>query len=105
LFTLHRLHFINSMMDANELKSIPNDTATVIEPEPTLESTSAATEGVQITYVPKQTKEEVINRLLELSLDPCNAEKQELDMLKQNFYKLLKAEQEQPQPNLDNTKG
>jgi hypothetical protein len=91
------------MMDANELKSIPNDTATVIEPEPTLESTSAATEGVQITYVPKQTKEEVINRLLELSLDPCNAEKQELDMLKQNFYKLLKAEQEQPQPNLDNT--
>jgi hypothetical protein len=82
------------MMDANEFNLLPNDTTTVIEPEPTSETAPAATEGVQVTYVPKQNKEEVVNRLLELSLDPCSADKQELDMLKQTFYKLLKAEEE-----------
>lgn len=45
-------------------------------------------------YVPKQTKEEVIKRLKELNEDACNADKQELDLLKQTFYKLHKAEQE-----------
>lgn len=42
----------------------------------------------------QQTKEEVINRLKELAQDAENAEKQELDSLKQTFYKLHKAEQE-----------
>ena len=36
-------------------------------------------------------KEEVIKRLKELNEDACNADKQELDLLKQTFYKLHKA--------------
>ncbi len=40
------------------------------------------------------TKEDIMERLRELNKDPENAEKQELDQLKQVFYKLLKAEQE-----------
>lgn len=42
----------------------------------------------------KQSKEEVLNRLKELSNDAENAEKQELDSLKQAFYKIHKTEQE-----------
>ena len=34
------------------------------------------------------------NVLKEINEDACNADKQELDLLKQNFYKLHKAEQE-----------
>lgn len=41
-----------------------------------------------------QTKEEVLNRLKELAQDAENANKQELDSLKQTFYKLHNAEQE-----------
>jgi hypothetical protein len=82
-------------MDANEFNRLPNDSAEVIEQEPTSESTpSIIEEGVQVTYVPKQNKEEVVNRLLELSLDPCSADKQELDLLKQTFYKLIRAEKD-----------
>ena len=45
-------------------------------------------------YAPKQTQEEVIERLTEINKDACNADKQEIDFLKQTFYKLHKAEQE-----------
>lgn len=55
---------------------------------PTVETTEKA------AYVPKQTKEEVIERLSEIDNDACNADKQEIDLLKQTFYKLHKAEQE-----------
>ena len=55
---------------------------------PTVETTEKA------AYAPKQTKEEVIERLSEIDNDACNADKQEIDMLKQTFYKLHKAEQE-----------
>lgn len=48
----------------------------------------------KVIYVPKQTKEEVIKRLSEINQDACNADKQEIDLLKQTFYKLHKAEQE-----------
>ena len=47
-----------------------------------------------VAPVSKQTKEEIIERLKEIDKDACNASKQELDSLKQNFYKLHKAEQE-----------
>lgn len=50
------------------------------------------TENVTLPY--KLTKEEVIQRLKEIDEDACNADKQEIDALKQNFYKLHKAEQE-----------
>ena len=49
---------------------------------------------VKGTYIPKQTQEEVIERLTEINQDACNADKQEIDFLKQTFYKLHKNEQE-----------
>ena len=55
---------------------------------PTVETTEKA------AYAPKQTTEEVIERLSEIDNDACNADKQEIDLLKQTFYKLHKAEQE-----------
>ena len=55
---------------------------------PTVETTEKA------AYAPKQTKEEVIERLSEIDNDAYNADKQEIDLLKQTFYKLHKAEQE-----------
>ena len=52
-------------------------------------------EGTEnVTLPSKLTKEEVIQRLKEIDEDACNADKQEIDALKQNFYKLHKAEQE-----------
>ena len=47
-----------------------------------------------VKYEPKQTKEEVILRLKEINNNACEADKQEIDLLKQTFYKLHKAEQE-----------
>ena len=80
-------------MDSNEtnrpLTEVPMDKT----PE-TLVSSPAQAEENNTMYVPKQTKEEVIKRLKELNEDACNADKQELDLLKQTFYKLHKAEQE-----------
>ena len=55
---------------------------------PTVETTEKA------AYAPKQTQKEVIERLSEIDNDACNADKQEIDLLKQTFYKLHKAEQE-----------
>ncbi len=86
-------------MDSNEtirpLTEVP-----VEQTSETLVSSSATAEENNATYVPKQTKEEVIERLKEINEDACNADKQELDLLKQNFYKLHKAEQEENLPNL-----
>ena len=41
---------------------------------------------------PKKTKQEVLDRLKEIEADSGKAERQELDLLKQTFYKLHKAE-------------
>lgn len=51
-------------------------------------------ESKETALKPKKSKAEVIERLQELAQDAENAEKQELDLLKQTFYKLHKAEQE-----------
>ena len=53
------------------------------------EETESATPRTEI-----QTQEEVIQRLKEINKDVCNADKQEIDQLKQTFYKLHKAEQD-----------
>ncbi len=45
-------------------------------------------------YEPLKTQEEVVARLTEINKDACNADKQEIDFLKQTFYKLHKAEQD-----------
>lgn len=80
-------------MDSNETNRPLTEVPVEQTPE-TLVSPSASAEENSATYVPKQTKEEVIGRLKEINEDACNADKQELDLLKQNFYKLHKAEQE-----------
>ena len=80
-------------MDSNETNR-PLTEVPVEQTSETLVSSSATVEENNATYVPKQTKEEVIERLKEINEDACNADKQELDLLKQNFYKLHKAEQE-----------
>lgn len=80
-------------MDSNEINR-PLTEVPVAETAETLVSSPATTEENNATYVPKQTKEEVIERLKEINEDACNADKPELDLLKQNFYKLHKAEQE-----------
>ena len=51
-------------------------------------------ETENVTLPSKLTKEEVVQRLKEIDEDACNADKQEIDALKQNFYKLHKTEQE-----------
>ena len=82
-------------MDSNEtirpLTEVP-----VEQTSETLVSSSATAEENNATYVPKQTKEEVIERLKEINEDACNADKQELDLLKQNFYKLHKLSKKPP---------
>lgn len=67
--------------------------------EVTEETTETPVEEIsaekQAEPAPKvQTKKEVLNRLNELAQDAENASKQELDGLKQTFYKLHNAEQE-----------
>lgn len=63
--------------------------------EDNLEATDAVVETTEkVQYAPKQTKGEVIERLAEIDKDACHADKQEIDFLKQTFYKLHKAEQE-----------
>ncbi len=72
------------------LTEIPaTEAAEILAPSP------ANTEENNATYVPKQTKEEVIERLKEINENANgDIDKQELDLLKQNFYKIHKAEQE-----------
>ena len=75
-----------------------NDTNRPLTEAP-VESTSPVSvppieETENVTLPSKLTKEEVIQRLKEIDEDACNADKQEIDALKQNFYKLHKAEQE-----------
>lgn len=50
--------------------------------------------NIQTASTPKASKEDILARLKEIADDAENADKQEIDLLKQNFYKLHKAEQE-----------
>ena len=68
-------------------------TETPVENTPSV-SVPPIEEPENVTLPSKLTKEEVIQRLKEIDEDACNADKQEIDALKQNFYKLHKAEQE-----------
>lgn len=69
-----------------------NNVETVV-PEITVE-TSDSEENTPITFVAKETKEEVIARLKEIAESENTSNRLELDALKQNFYKLHKAEVE-----------
>lgn len=78
-------------MDSNET----NRTLTEAGQDSTPQTSVPATEQPAApAFTPKQSQEEIIARLEEINEDACNAEKQEIDFLKQNFYKLHKAEQE-----------
>ena len=78
-------------MEVNEtnrpLTEVPAENAPEIS-VPTVEQTEKP------AYALRQTQEEVVARLTEINKDACNADKQEIDYLKQTFYKLHKAEQE-----------
>ena len=64
-------------------------------PETNVPEVSVPTvEEPQAVYEPKQTKAEVVQRLKEINEHMSDADKQEVDQLKQTFYKLHKAEQE-----------
>ena len=68
-------------------------TETPVENTPSV-SVPPIEETENVALPSKLTKAEVIQRLKEINEDACNADKQEIDALKQNFYKLHKAEQE-----------
>ena len=75
-----------------ELTEVPSVETNEVSNEKAEEE--ADPESKKTAYEPKKTKAEVIERLKELAQDAENADKQELDVLKQTFYKLHKAEQE-----------
>lgn len=71
-------------------------------PETSVQSVADAS---QARYPQRKSKEEVIERLKEIIADNCNADKQEIDLLKQTFYKLHKAEQDAAQKDFVNNGG
>lgn len=78
-------------MEVNETNRPLTETPEANAPEI---SVPTAVEEPQAVYEPKQTKKEVIQRLKELDENINEADKVEIDQLKQTFYKLHKAEQE-----------
>lgn len=90
------------MMDAHDTNQ-PLNQGELEEEKKTVEVSEAITETpaedvtaeVQPEAAPKPaTKEDVLNQLKELAQDAENANKQEIDNLKQSFYKLHNAELE-----------
>lgn len=78
-------------MEVNETNSplaeVPAEEKTPVTSVPTVEEAESV-------IPPVKTPEEVIARLKEIDQDACNADKQEIDQLKQSFYKSYKADQE-----------
>ena len=68
-------------------------------------SVQPVADASQARYPQRKSKEEVIERLKEIIADNCNADKQEIDLLKQTFYKLHKAEQDAAQKDFVNNGG
>ena len=77
-------------MESNELNRPLTEAAENSSPAPV----STANETVSVSYAQQSSQEGIINRLREIDLNACEADKQEIDYLKQTFYKLHKAEQE-----------
>lgn len=68
-------------------------------------SVQPVADASQARYPQRKSKEEVIERLKEIIADNCNADKQKIDLLKQTFYKLHKAEQDAAQKDFVNNGG
>lgn len=62
-------------------------------------SVSSVENDAKTQFSPVHTQEEVITRLTELNDNACEADKQEIDYLKQMFYKLHKTEQDTARKN------
>lgn len=78
-------------MEVNET----NRPLTETPAEETLATSVPTIENNQnVTCTSAQTQEEVIKRLREINENACEADKQEIDQLKQTFYKLHKSDQE-----------
>lgn len=78
-------------MEVNET----NRPLTETPAEETLATSVPTIENNQnVTCTSAQTQEEVIKRLKEINENACEADKQEIDQLKQTFYKLHKSDQE-----------
>lgn len=78
-------------MEVNET----NRPLTETPAEETLATSVPTIENNQnVTCTSAQTQEEVIKRLREINENTCEADKQEIDQLKQTFYKLHKSDQE-----------
>ena len=77
-------------MESNEFNRPLTEAAENSSPAPV----STANETVSVSYAQQSSQEGIINRLREIDLNACEADKQEIDYLKQTFYKLHKAEQE-----------
>ena len=75
-----------------------NETNSPLTEVPAEEKTPAASvsavEEAASAVPAAKTPEEVIARLKEIDKDACSADKQEIDQLKQSFYKSYKADQE-----------
>lgn len=78
-------------MEVNETNSplteVPAEEKTPAASVPAVEEAASAVPAAK-------TPEEVIARLKEIDKDACSADKQEIDQLKQSFYKSYKADQE-----------
>lgn len=78
-------------MEVNET----NRPLTETPAEETLATSVPTIENNQnVTCTSAQTQEEAIKRLREINENACEADKQEIDQLKQTFYKLHKSDQE-----------
>lgn len=86
-------HDTNLPLEEGKLEE-DNKPAEVTETNPTETSEDANVQIVSATANAKQSLEEILTRLKEIAADADNSEKQEVDSLKQQFYKLYKADQE-----------
>ena len=78
------------MMELNETNLPPVETTEPIEAVPA----TTAEEADKTAAAQRQTKEKIIERLRVIDLNACEADKQEIDTLKQTFYKIHKTELE-----------
>lgn len=84
---------VQAEIQSEEVQAIADIQAETVENEPVEEDVEENDEK-EIAPIKQQTKEEILARIKEIAKDAENAEKQEIDALKQTFYKQFKAEQE-----------
>ncbi len=76
-----------------EVQIVADTQTETVKDEPTQDKAEESVEE-EAAPIKQQTKEEILARVKEIAKDAENAEKQEVDTLKQAFYKQFKTEQE-----------